>query len=82
MSQETERAVFISVASTQFLALCAVRFGDKIVNRKFKISEWQNRISGISLVMKFPEEGNCSISLTYTDAIFVEKEKHVIIMGK
>ena len=53
-----------------------------MVNRKFKISAWQNRISGISLVMKFPEEGNCSISLTYREAIFVEKEKHVIIMGK
>ena len=38
MSQETERAVFISVASTQFLALCAVRFGDKSLteNSKFQ----------------------------------------------
>ena len=37
MSQETERAVFISVTSTQFLALCAC-FGDKSLteNSKFQ----------------------------------------------
>ena len=31
--------------------------------------------------MKFPQEGNCSIPLTYTEVIFVEKETHKI-MGK
>ena len=37
MSQETERAVFISVTSTQFLALCAC-FRDKSLteNSKFQ----------------------------------------------
>lgn len=37
ISQETERAVFISVTSTQFLALCAC-FGDKWLteNSKFQ----------------------------------------------
>ena len=37
MGQETERAVFIAVTSTQFLALCAC-FGDKWLteNSKFQ----------------------------------------------